>query len=505
VPESLDTQALQAQPPAPDGWLLGGRYHVLDCLGRGGMAEVFRAHDDLLNRDVAVKVFKTVMDADGSTNGDARRELELQSLAQLNHPNLITLYDGSVAGDGPSYLVLELVDGPDLASRLKDGPLPEPQARELGAQIADALGYVHAHGMVHRDVKPANILLGRDDAQTLPGGMRARLSDFGIVRMIGSPQMTSADLTVGTAYYIAPEQARGSSVGPAADVYALGLVLLEAMTGVRAFDGPMHEALAARLAVAPSIPARLPEPWPGLLAAMTALDPADRPEAAAVAQQLRFGTTGAVAPVPAHPAAQTAHIGALAPAATAATAAVPAGPAAVAAMAGPAVAAAATGSGPTAPPRRRPPVGLWLAGLALLAAVVVGAFLWLGGNHATPADNTPSTSPSHHSPSVSSSSTKPKHSTGSSAGDRNNAPAAPKTSHSRTHATTKAAPSSTQASSSSRAQQPGPVQHSTTSAPPTTSSPPPSSPSASDTATNTAEAGGGAGGGAGGVSSTDGP
>src|SRR4051812_5449081 len=332
----------------PDGWLLGGRYRVLERVGRGGMAEVFRAHDELLDRDVAVKVFRTLLDdPDGATNGPARRELELQVMAGLNHPNLITLYDGSVTGDGPPYLVLEYVDGADLASRLTDGPMPEAEVREIGADLADALAYVHAHGLVHRDVKPANILLGAGPGRS--GSDRARLSDFGIVRMIGRPQMTSVEMTVGTAYYIAPEQARGSSVGPEADVYALGLVLLEALSGVRAFDGPMHEALAARLTTTPRIPADLPAPWPGLLSAMTAMDPAARPDAATVAHELRSSAPTAVLAGLAAPAASLPPI------------------------------AAAPAAEPTAAPvggrRRFHPALLIAAAVFLVAAVAFGAFL----------------------------------------------------------------------------------------------------------------------------------
>jgi hypothetical protein len=383
VRDSLDrdTEPLATQDQDEPGWVLGGRYRVLDRLGTGGMAEVFRAHDQLLDRDVAVKVFRTAMDGADEASGEVRRELELQSLAQLSHPNLITLFDGSVDGAGPAYLVLEMVHGPDLAGRLHDGPLPEPEVREIGAQLAEALAYVHAHGMVHRDVKPANILLGIDDTTTLPGSMRARLSDFGIVRLVGSSRMTSTDLTLGTASYVAPEQARGSNVGPAADVYSLGLVLTEALTGQRCFAGPVYETLAARLSAPPPIPEDLPAPWPALLAAMTAQDPAARPSAADVAQGLRRGT----APSPA------AAVG------TGAAAAVGTGPE-VAAGAVPlshetTSALGALGS-PVLPwhepqaaaPRGRRRLGLFLllAAVVLAGAVGVGAFLVRGGDAGTP-------------------------------------------------------------------------------------------------------------------------
>ncbi len=454
--------ATEAIPGQATGWLLGGRYRVIDRIGVGGMAEVFRAHDELLARDVAAKVFRTLPATPDTASGAERQEIELHALARLNHPNLITLFDGSISGsDGPAFLVMELINGPSLSARIADAPLSEPEAREVGIQIADALAYVHAEGMVHRDVKPANILLGTDRTAG-ERTVRARLSDFGIVRLLGSERLTSVDFTLGTASYLAPEQARGSDVGPVADVYSLGLVLIEALTGVRSFDGPALEAVMARLSRGPEVPADLPPPWPELLAAMTGSDPEARPTATQVAETLRDSRIR-TAPLPAAastlPAAAAAGVLAAAAglggaagvagaagvtgAAGLAQTAGPAGPAGPAGAGGAGLPAAADAEtvglaavgtgGPTPPavadpgqavqrPRRRWGTGWLLAALGLVAVLAVGALLLLRpSNSNSPADQGPGGT-GHATRSVSGVSGNASASTGGSATRSSGAP-----------------------------------------------------------------------------------
>jgi len=259
------------------------RYELHDQLGRGGMATVFRALDRRLNREVAVKVF-----AAGTAVDDARRSSEATMLARLSHPHLVALHDAHLASDGdttPSFLVMELVDGEDLRSRLQRGPLPTDEAIEVAAGIAEALVVVHDAGMVHRDLKPGNILFADS---SIPGGRpTVKLADFGIAHLVGSERITTIGTVIGTAGYLSPEQIFAGEPGPAADIYSLGLVVLESLTGVREYPGNPVEAVAARAARDPRIPASLPEDWRGLLAAMTARDPDLRPTAMEVAVMAR--------------------------------------------------------------------------------------------------------------------------------------------------------------------------------------------------------------------------
>lgn len=265
---------------------LGQRYRITELIGTGGAASVHRATDENLGREVAVKLFRPTVQEDDDYR---RQHTETLLLATLNHPGLVTLLDAGVHHDEDgrvlSYLVMELVDGPDLRRTLKSGPLPPVSVASLGADLADALAYVHSQGVIHRDVKPANILLYPQDHDSR---LYPKLTDFGIARMVEATVATAHGATIGTANYLSPEQAQGGTVQPSTDVYSLGLVLLESLTGEKAFPGPIVEAAVARLLRDPEIPAALGEDWTDLLRAMTARLPDIRPAAQDAAAALRL-------------------------------------------------------------------------------------------------------------------------------------------------------------------------------------------------------------------------
>ena len=270
--------------------LLGGRYRLDEVLGRGGMATVHRAHDLLLERDVAVKVFPAVLDG---TDEILRNRAEIRVLATLSHAGLVTLHDaGTVHGEDGSeqvYLVMELVEGPTLAERLRDGPLDVEQTARVGRDVAEALATVHEQDIVHRDIKPANMLLtsaGALDATRGGADPAVKLADFGIARLAGATRLTMTGMTLGTMSYLSPEQAAGSELGPASDVYGLGLVLLECVTGRPAFTGTMAEVATARLIAAPDVPVDLDPRLGDLLSRMTRMAPHERPDAREVAREL---------------------------------------------------------------------------------------------------------------------------------------------------------------------------------------------------------------------------
>jgi serine/threonine protein kinase len=266
---------------------LPARFVGGELLGRGPGTEVYRAHDQVLDRPVAVKIFGP--DADPLTR--ERVDREGQALARLGHPGLVAIYDCGTYGFRP-YLVLQLVLGRTLQTRLIEGPLPIPAVLDLAVRLADALAHVHGRGVVHRDVKPSNIFLDETG--------RPFLGDFGIALVTGQSRLTSTDEIVGTPAYLAPEQVRGIEVSPAADVYALALVLIECLTGeVEYAADSKAEAALARLSRAPRIPPGLPDRFADLLRAMTDNRPGRRPSARQCADELAAQIAGETAPLPA--------------------------------------------------------------------------------------------------------------------------------------------------------------------------------------------------------------
>lgn len=267
---------------AIDGTVVGDRYRIDGLIGRGAMASVYRASDESLGRTVALKLFDS-----NTTDAEAlkRETSEIRLLASLNHHALVTLFDANVEGDrsdGRAYLAMELVDGPTLQARIERGPVAESDVAAMAADLAEALHVVHARGVVHRDIKPANILLA--PAPVSNREFRAKLADFGIAHLIDSTRLTTPGTVVGTAAYLSPEQAKGEAPGAPTDIYALGLVLLETLTGTREFPGSMVESLGARLARDPVVPASLGAGWVLLLTGMTAQNQAERPTALQVAE-----------------------------------------------------------------------------------------------------------------------------------------------------------------------------------------------------------------------------
>ncbi|MBG6216735.1 serine/threonine protein kinase [Arthrobacter sp. CAN_A6] len=266
--------------------LLAERYQTTTLLGVGGAASVYRAVDRNLCRDVAIKIFNPTT----SDDDDYRRQhTETMLLSTLNHPGLVTLHDAGMYEDADGrasgFLVMELIDGEDLRKLLKKGPLQAAEVAQVGADLADALAYIHAQGVVHRDVKPANILMfhsGDNDTRMYP-----KLTDFGIARMVDATMATATGATIGTANYLSPEQAQGGAVDGSSDIYSLGLVLLECLTGEKAFPGPIVEAALARLLRDPGVPLWLGPDWVELLTLMTARNPLERPSAHDVALLLR--------------------------------------------------------------------------------------------------------------------------------------------------------------------------------------------------------------------------
>jgi eukaryotic-like serine/threonine-protein kinase len=262
----------------PTNTIIDHRYRLGPRLGGGGIADVFEACDLRLRRLVALKRCRT-------TRRRQRLLEEAEVLAGLSHPGLLRLYDIGFEGERP-FLVLQLASGGTLRDRLEVGPMAPDRVAEIGATVAAVLSYVHGQGIVHRDVKPENLLFD-DEGECY-------LADFGIARTGDRP----APDFLGTSGYLAPEQVGYGEIGPAADVYSLGLVLLECMTGQIEYPGDSAEVAMARLVHPPKVPATWGRDWRAVITAMTATEPCARPDAKACAAMLGALAAGERVPLP---------------------------------------------------------------------------------------------------------------------------------------------------------------------------------------------------------------
>jgi serine/threonine protein kinase len=256
------------------GFIIRGRYRLDSRIAAGGVGQVWRATDLILQRPVAVKMLRPGYADHAETLARFRAEARLAG--SLTHPGIAQVYDYGEAG-GP-YLVMEFVDGPSLAGILDDGPLDSVRTADILAQAAAGLEAAHRAGLVHRDVKPENLLLG-------PGN-QVKITDFGIAHATGAAPLTGSGIVMGTTPYLAPERAIGAPGTPASDLYSLGIVAYECLTGAVPFDGTRTEIMAGHLhRQLPPLPDDVPSGLVDLIALMTAKEPAQRPaNAAAVAE-----------------------------------------------------------------------------------------------------------------------------------------------------------------------------------------------------------------------------
>ena len=234
-----------------------GRYKIVDELGRGAMGVVYRAEDPALDRTVALKTIILSDEAEGRADYAKRFFLEAKAAGKLTHPNIVTTYDFGEE-HGLAYMAMELLEGTELRERLKNGALPAAEAMEIAAQIAEGLAFAHERGVVHRDIKPGNIML--------PERGQAKIMDFGIARMRAADHKTSTGMVLGTPKYMSPEQIVGTPVDHRSDIFSLGIVLYEMLTGVRLFSGDDVAQIAHNVTqVEPEPPTRLDPALPSML------------------------------------------------------------------------------------------------------------------------------------------------------------------------------------------------------------------------------------------------
>src|SRR5918998_2204807 len=285
--------------PVMEPTVLDNRYGVSGLLGGGGMGEVFLARDQVLDREVALKVLRNQYAQDEEFVD--RFEREAKAAASLNYPHIVQVYDRGTAADGTYYISMEYVGGGTLKDRIsREGPLEAGEAVRLASQIADALGVAHGRGMVHRDVKPQNVLLAADGD--------AKVADFGVARAVSETSLSDSSLVLGTAKYMSPEQAMGDPVGPESDLYSLGVVLYEMLTGEVPFEADSEVDVATKHVVEVPRPPKeknpsVPEALNGVAMKLLEKKPEDRyPGAAELVADLSRAGEG-LAPVFAGPAA----------------------------------------------------------------------------------------------------------------------------------------------------------------------------------------------------------
>ncbi|HET9672352.1 MAG TPA: protein kinase, partial [Actinomycetota bacterium] len=268
------------QPAPPHGGdraliTLDGRYHVVERIAAGGMGEVFRAHDAVLAREVAIKILHRSLAGDPAFVDRFRREA--RAAAGLAHPNIVAVYDWG-AVDGIYYMVMEYVRGPSVRHLLNERDRLEPaQAVEVLRQTLLALGHAHHEGFVHRDMKPENLLVTKDGV--------VKVADFGLARAYADGRVTQAGAVTGTVQYLAPEQIRGEPADPRSDLYSLGIVAYELLTGKLPFTGETamavaYKHLSDRVPAPSSSAPDLPEDLDGFVASATDRDRELRPESA---------------------------------------------------------------------------------------------------------------------------------------------------------------------------------------------------------------------------------
>lgn len=271
--------------------LVAGRYRLHEKIGSGGMGVVWRATDELLGRQVALKRIRLDPRTDEATELSRRRTLrEARLAAQLNHPHVVSIFD-VLSVDGDPWLVLEHVPSESLSAAIRAHGAPGPRtAAGIGIAVADALAAAHGAGIVHRDVKPANVLLGRDGT--------VKLTDFGIAHAVGDMSLTGTGIVTGTPAYLAPEVARGAESGPASDVYSLGATLYATVEGVPPYRGEDNVFRLLQLVAAGQVPPpQRAGPLEPVLRRLMCPDPAGRPDAVEARDMLRHVLDGR--PVPA--------------------------------------------------------------------------------------------------------------------------------------------------------------------------------------------------------------